>query len=85
MRVVVIYKPETDYAREVEDYLFEFKRRSGHDLETLDPDTPAGISFCETYDLLEFPCVVALSDDGQMQNLWKGLPLPTMSEVSYYV
>jgi hypothetical protein len=85
MRVVIVYKPETDYSRDVDDYLFEFKRRTGHDLETLDPDSPAGVSFCETYDLLEFPVVIALSDSGQMQNMWKGLPLPTMSEVSYYV
>jgi len=27
---------------------------------------------------------VALDDNGQLQNLWRGLPLPTISEVSYY-
>ncbi len=85
MRVVVIYKRETDYGRQVEDYLFDFKRQTGHDLEVLNPETPEGISFCETYDILEYPTVIALSDAGQMQNMWRGLPLPTMSEVSFYV
>ena len=85
MRVLVVYKQDTEYAREVDDYLFEFKRRTGHDLETLDPESGPGITFCEAYDILEYPTLIALSDSGQVQNLWKGLPLPTMSEVSYYV
>ncbi len=85
MRVVVVYKQQTDYTRQVEDFMADFKRQTGHELEVLDPESPAGISFCESYDLLEYPTILAISDDGQMQNLWRGLPLPTISEVSYYV
>lgn len=85
MRVVVVYKQRTDYTRQVDDWLFDFKRLTARELETLDPETLPGISFCETYDIVEYPSVVALSDDGQLQNFWRGLPLPTLSEVSYYV
>ncbi len=85
MRVVVVYKQQTDYTRQVDDYLFDFKRQTGRELETLDPETPDGISFCTAYDILEYPTLIAISDDGQMQNHWSGLPLPTISEVSYYV
>ncbi len=85
MRVVVIYKSESDHAREVMDYLRDFTRQTGHTLETMEPDTPEGISFCTTYDIVEYPTVVALSDNGSMQNMWRGRPLPTISEVSFYV
>lgn len=85
MRVVVVYKEETDYARQINDYLRDFNRQTGHELETLNPDTPEGASFCRTYDIVEYPTLIALSDDGGMQNMWRGLPLPTISEVSYYV
>lgn len=85
MRVVVLYKTETDYARQVTDFLYEFKRITGRDIDTMDPESSEGISFCGAYDILQFPTVVALSDDGHMQNQWSGLPLPTISEVSYYV
>ena len=84
MRVIVVYKDNTDYAREVGDYLRDFARQTGHALETLDPETPDGISLCQTYDILEFPTIIALSDDGALQNMWRGRPLPTISEVSYY-
>jgi hypothetical protein len=85
MKTVVVYKSETDYARQVTDYLRDFTRQTGHELETINPDTPDGASFCRTYDIVEYPSIVALSDDGALQNLWRGLPLPTISEVSYYV
>lgn len=84
MRAVVVYKDQTDYARQVEEYLHDFKRLTGRDLEVIDPETHDGISFCQTYGIVEYPTVIALADDGQMQNIWRGLPLPTMSEVSYY-
>jgi hypothetical protein len=85
MRVVVIYKDQTDYTRTVLDYLRDFERQTGHILETLDPDTADGTQFCRVYDIVEYPTVLAISNDGIMQNLWRGLPLPTISEVSGYV
>jgi len=85
MRVVVIYKDQTDYARTVTDYLRDFQHQTGHDLETLNPETPDGIQFCQTYDIIDYPTIIAISDDSVMQNSWRGIPLPTISELSYYV
>ncbi len=84
MKVVIIYKEQSDHARAVEDYLRDFLRRTGKELETLNPDTADGAHTCRTYDIVEYPTVVALSDEGQLQNSWRGLPLPTISELSYY-
>jgi hypothetical protein len=67
------------------DYLRDFERQTGHVLETVDPESAAGADFCRTYDIVEYPSIAALSDDGVLQNLWRGRPLPTISEVSYYV
>lgn len=84
MKAVVVFKENTDYARTVLDYLRDFERQTGRQLETLNPDTPDGIMFCKTYDIVEYPTMIAISDDGVMQNMWRGLPLPTITEVSYY-
>ena len=85
MRVVVIYKRESDYGREVSEYLTDFTRQTGHELETMNPDTREGADFCRTYDIVEYPTIIALDPNGALQNLWRGRPLPTISEVSYYV
>lgn len=84
MKVVIIYRSESEHGRAVEEYLRDFLRRTGGEIETLDPDSKEGASLCRTYDIVEYPTVIALSDDGRMQNHWRGLPLPTISELSYY-
>ncbi len=85
MKVVIVYKNESDHARAVLDFLRDFERQTTHVLETVDPETADGEQFCRAYDIVQYPTVVALSDDSIMQNMWRGLPLPTISEVSYYV
>lgn len=79
-----MYKDNNDYTREVIDYLHDFQRQTGHALPTLDPDTIEGEQFCRAYDIVEYPTVIAISDDSVMQNMWRGLPFPTISELSYY-
>jgi hypothetical protein len=85
MRVVVVFKEESDHAREVLDYLRDFTRETGHNLETINPDTREGTDFCRAHDIVEYPSIIALDDRGMLQNLWRGRPLPTISEISYYV
>jgi len=84
MRVVMMYRALSEHRRPVEDFLYEFERRTGKVIETLDPDSREGTDFARTYDIVEYPTMVAMSVDGQMQAMWRGLPLPTLSEVSYY-
>lgn len=84
MKTLVVYKVESDHARDVMTFLADFKRQTGRELEAVDPETREGASFCRTYDVVEYPTVVALDDTGVLQNMWRGLPLPTISEVSYY-
>ncbi|HET7630506.1 MAG TPA: hypothetical protein VFK03_03980 [Candidatus Saccharimonadales bacterium] len=85
MRTFIAYKIESDYYRQVADWMGDFKRQTGKELEEVDPDSADGDMTCRTYDIVEYPSIVALDDNGVMQNMWKGLPLPTISEVSYYV
>lgn len=84
MRTFVVYKTESDHARAVMTWLGDFRRQTGRELEVVDPETRDGAATCETYDIVEYPSIVALDDNGQLQNIWRGLPLPTISEVSYY-
>ena len=85
MKAVLVYKDDSEHARAVIDFMREFTRRTGKTLETIEPETPAGVGFCQTYDILEFPSVVALDSGGKVLQVWKGLPLPQINEVSYYV
>lgn len=84
MRVVVLTRSNTDYARSVDTFVTDFARQTGNQLEVLDADTSQAESLAQAYDIVEYPTILALSDDGRMQNMWSGVNLPTISEVSYY-
>jgi hypothetical protein len=84
MKAYVVYKVESDHARAVTDFLRDFERRTGKKLEEVNPESPSGSAFCETYDIMEYPTVIATDNNGVLQNEWRGLPLPLMDEVSYY-
>lgn len=84
MKTSIIYRPNSEHARTVEEYMHDFKRRTGWELSVLNPDTPDGANICRVYDIVEYPSIIALADDGQLQNSWRGLPLPTIDELSYY-
>ena len=84
MRVIVLTRENTDYARIVDTFITDFKRQTGKDIEVIDADDPAAVSLAETYDIMDYPTILALASDGQLQNSWSGNALPTISEVSYY-
>ncbi len=84
MRVVILARDATDYARSVEMFMTDFSRQTGKTLELLSPDTPEGDALARVYDIVQYPTIIALGSDGQMQNMWVGQPLPTIGEVSYY-
>ncbi len=85
MKVLVVYKKESDHARLVMDWLNDFQRQTGKIIEEVDPETREGEMICRTHDIVEYPTLVALNNEGQVQNMWRGRTLPTISEVSYYV
>lgn len=85
MSVTVIYKPKSEHTRVVEEFLHDFERRTGRTLDIADPDTREGAEVCRLYDVVQYPSIVATDTDGVMRNMWQGLPLPTIDEVSYYV
>lgn len=85
MSVMIFYKSASDHARDVTEYLHDFERRTARTLEEVDPDSSNGVALCELYDIVEYPTIIATTIDGQLRNSWRGLPLPTIDEVSYYV
>ena len=84
MKVTIVYRDQSEHARPVREFMREYERRTGRELETLSPDTPDGAHMCRMYDIVEYPTMLATSHDGSLLQLWRGLPLPLINEVSYY-
>lgn len=85
MKVVVLYRPQSEHARAVEEFLREFNTRSSHEVETLDVDSRDGVKMVELYDAMEYPAVLATTDEGQLQKMWSGTPLPLVNDVVGFI
>jgi hypothetical protein len=80
----MVYREASEARAAVENFLEDFARQTGHRIETLNPDSPAGSQFCQTYDVVEYPTLLAIGQDGTLAQTWRGAELPTISEVSFY-
>lgn len=84
MRVVVLYRSKSEHGRTVETMLHDYNSRNSRDLETMDIDSRDGTELAKLYGVTQYPAIIAMASDGQMQKIWQGLPLPLMSEIAYY-
>lgn len=84
MKVVVLYRSNSEHEQRVLEFEREFERRSGHHLSLVDVNTRDGSATATLYDIMRYPAVLALADDGQVQQQWVGDSLPLMNEVMYY-
>ena len=87
MRAVIIWHEQTDYAREVREWLDDFERTLGPGrIESIDPETREGSDFAEAYDVVEYPTILALDEEtGKVLSQWRGTPLPQIDQVAYWV
>ncbi|MBR0465811.1 hypothetical protein IJJ02_03465 [Candidatus Saccharibacteria bacterium] len=83
MRVVCVYREKQDYSRSVNEWLENFRRQTGRVIETINPDTNP--HFCEAYDIVEYPTIIALGSRGDIRAIWSGRNLPLINEVLYYM
>ena len=82
MRIICIYRDNQDYSRQVTDWLENFRRQTGREIEIMDPDSNPG--FCEAYDVVEYPTIMALGERGEVRASWRGRNLPLINEVLFY-
>ena len=82
MRVVCVFRDNEDYTRMVTDWLEDFYRRTGREIEVIDPDKDS--DFCELHEVVEYPTLLALDNYGTARMVWRGKTLPLIDDVNYY-
>lgn len=82
MRAICIYRDNQDYTRSVTEWIENFYRQTGKEIETMNPDENPG--FCESYDIVEYPTFLVLGNSGEVIATWRGRSLPLINEVAYY-
>ncbi len=83
--MLVLYRPNSEHGRQVETFIRDFKTfHNAGRLEVLDVDSRDGSAMVSLYDVMQYPAVLALRDDGSIAKSWEGQMLPVMNEIAYY-
>ena len=85
MKLAILYHPNDEFARSTEELAEEIKLHTDRKLEFIDVDSKEGIEKAINYGVDRYPAFVAITDDGQVYNMWQGTPLPSTEEVISYL
>jgi hypothetical protein len=85
MKVVILYRPDSEHARAVDTFVHDFKvRNSDTHIELEDVDGREGSAMASLYDIMQYPAILVLSNDGSLLKMWVGDELPLIDEVASY-
>lgn len=84
MKVVILYRPNSEFARSVEEFAHDIERQQNVTPTLTDIDTREGMALASLYDITSYPAVLAMRDSGELLQHWMGEQLPLMTEVAAY-
>lgn len=87
MKVLVFYRPNSEHARIVEEFVHDLQRQHDVDerhLVVYDIDSREGSAMASLYDLMSYPSLIVVGDDGAFVKSWTDGSLPLMNEVVSY-
>lgn len=85
MKLYFLYHPESDHRRLVEEYVDNARRLRGIDIELVSLETKEGSNMASLYDIVQYPGLIVVEDNGRVAKLWQGSELPLLDEVSGYL
>lgn len=85
MKVLILYRPQTDQERTVLTFQHDFNQRYTTKVELVSLDTVEGDELSRVYGTTDTPVMIVTTDDGQVQNMWQGASLPLIDEVAGYI
>ncbi len=86
MKILVLYRPNSEHGRTIDEFVRDFQDRSdgSHKIEMLNVDTRDGSATASLYDVMQYPAILVLQNDGYLQKSWEGGTLPLMDEIMAY-
>jgi hypothetical protein len=84
MKTVILYRPQSEQARAVEEFARDIDRQQNIQPELIDVDTPGATALVDLYGITSYPAVLVTREDGQLIQCWSSDRLPLMQEVAAF-
>lgn len=87
MKIIILYRPQSEFSRGVETFAHDFQSRHldmADNLELIDYDSRDGSRTAQLYDVMSHPTILILRDDGSLVKDWRQDSLPPIDEVANF-
>jgi hypothetical protein len=86
MRTVILYHPNQEFTGLAEDYARDYVRghKDRQEIELVSLETVQGADTAKLYDVVRYPAILVIADNGSLQSLWQDQPFPLFDEVAAY-
>lgn len=86
VKLLILYRPNSEHETQVEAFVRDFQHRYevGSKIEMISLNTRDGATTASLYDIVAYPAIMVLGDDGSLVSAWQGMPLPLMDDVAGY-
>lgn len=84
MKVTILYHPNSEHARLVEEFAHDIERQQGIRGELTSVETRDGAALATLYDITSYPAILVIREDGGVVQTWLGDQLPLMNEVAAF-
>ena len=84
--MVILYRPNSEHETEILAFVRDFQHEyeAARKVEMVSLNTRDGAAMASLYDIMTYPAILALTNDGKPLNIWQGFPLPLMDEIAGY-
>ena len=81
MKLVILYHPSSEFSTMVENFAIECSSHTSKVVDSLSLETLEGANLAKLYDIVDYPSILIIREDGQLVKHWQGSNLPLIDEV----
>ena len=85
MKAVILYHQNSEFTRSLEAYVRDFATQQNQTIELVSLETVKGADLARLYDIVQYPALLVMQDNGALVKDWQGSQMPLMSEVAGYL
>lgn len=85
MKLSILYHNSDENTTRIEDFSDECKKRTSNEVNLFAIETEEGAALAAVYDVVDYPAILVLRDDGQLNKGWQGSQFPAIEEVVGYL
>lgn len=85
MKASILYHPNAEFSRMVEQYVKDFARFHQQEIELVSLETREGADMARLYDIVRYPALLVVDGRNALARQWQGDKLPLMDEVVSYL